>query len=222
VSRTGAVTNAASDHHRRRPPRPPSATRQTRPRLDEVTSRRANAVHVDAVDPEPAPPGLLNGLDGRARQERQQLLRWLLDRGFDVDQVRNTPSPILLPANRVFGDDGTLVSVRTVADSSGAPLDLIARLHRAVGLPRVDDADKAIYARADAESILPAKALVDLGIDPEQVILVARLLMEGLTRAAVAMRQGGLQTLLRPGATEVELAEAFEALARGTEPLIDS
>jgi adenylate cyclase len=173
------------------------------------------------VDPEPAPPGLLDGLDGRARQERQQLLRWLLDHGFDVDQVRNTPSPILLPANRVYGDDGTLVSARTVADSSGAPLDLISRLHRAVGLARVDP-DKAIYARADAESILPAKALVDFGIDPEQVILVVRLLMEGLTRAAVAMRQGGLQTLLRPGATEVELAEAFEALARGTEPLIDS
>jgi adenylate cyclase len=223
VSRTGAATNAASDRPRLSspPPRRRSATRQTCPRLKEANSRRANAVYVDAVDPEPAPPGLLDGLDGRARQERQQLLRWLLDHGFDVDQVRNTPSPILLPANRVYGDDGTLVSVRTVADSSGAPLDLISRLHRAVGLARVDP-DKAIYARADAESILPAKALVDFGIDPEQVILVVRLLMEGLTRAAVAMRQGGLQTLLRPGATEVELAEAFEALARGTEPLIDS
>jgi adenylate cyclase len=223
VSRTGAATNAASDRPRRSspPPRRRSATRQTCPRLKEANSRRANAVYVDAVDPEPAPPGLLDGLDGRARQERQQLLRWLLDHGFDVDQVRNTPSPILLPANRVYGDDGTLVSARTVADSSGAPLDLISRLHRAVGLARVDP-DKAIYARADAESILPAKALVDFGIDPEQVILVVRLLMEGLTRAAVAMRQGGLQTLLRPGATEVELAEAFEALARGTEPLIDS
>jgi adenylate cyclase len=223
VSRTGAATNAASDRPRRSSPprRRRSATRQTCPRLKEANSRRANAVYVDAVDPEPAPPGLLDGLDGRARQERQQLLRWLLDHGFDVDQVRNTPSPILLPANRVYGDDGTLVSARTVADSSGAPLDLISRLHRAVGLARVDP-DKAIYARADAESILPAKALVDFGIDPEQVILVVRLLMEGLTRAAVAMRQGGLQTLLRPGATEVELAEAFEALARGTEPLIDS
>jgi len=75
----------------------------------------------------------------------------------------------------VYGDDGTLVSARTVADSSGAPLDLISRLHRAAGLARVDP-DKAIYARADAESILSAAALVDLGIDPEQVILVVRLL----------------------------------------------
>jgi adenylate cyclase len=78
--------------------------------------------------------GLVDGLHGQARQEREELILWLLDRGFDVDQVRNTLSPILLPANRVFGDDGTLVSARDVADASGVPLDLILRLHRAAGL----------------------------------------------------------------------------------------
>jgi adenylate cyclase len=165
--------------------------------------------------------GLVDGLHGQARQEREELILWLLDRGFDVDQVRNTLSPILLPANRVFGDDGTLVSARDVADASGVPLDLILRLHRAAGLAVVDDPDKALYTRADAESILPAAAVVDHGIDLDHVVLVVRLLMEGLTRAAVAMRQGGLQTLLRPGATEVELAEAFETLARDTQPMID-
>ena len=165
--------------------------------------------------------GLVDGLHGQARQEREELILWLLDRGFDVDQVRNTLSPILLPANRVFGDDGTLVSARDVADASGVPLDLILRLHRAAGLAVVDDPDKALYTRADAESILPAAAVVDHGIDLDHVVLVVRLLMEGLTRAAVAMRQGGLQTLLRPGATEVELGEAVETLARDTQPMID-
>jgi adenylate cyclase len=165
--------------------------------------------------------GLVDGLHGQARQEREELILWLLDRGFDVDQVRNTLSPILLPANRVYGDDGTLVSARDVADSSGLPLELILRLHRAAGLATVHDPDKAVYTRADAESILPAAAAVDHGIDLDHVVLVVRLLMEGLTRAAVAMREGGLQALLRPGATEVELAEAFETLARDTQPVID-
>jgi adenylate cyclase len=165
--------------------------------------------------------GLVDGLHGQARQEREELILWLLDRGFDLDQVRNTLSPILLPANRVYGDDGTLVSARDVADSSGLPLELILRLHRAAGLATVDDPDKAVYTRADAESILPAAAAVGHGIDLDHVVLVVRLLMEGLTRAAVAMREGGLQALLRPGASEVELAEAFEALARDTQPLID-
>jgi adenylate cyclase len=166
-------------------------------------------------------PGLVDGLHGPARQEREELIQWLLDRGFDVDQVRNSLSPILLPANRIFGDDGTLVSARDVANSSGVPLEFIQRLHRAVGLAVVDDPDKAVNTRADAESILPAAAAVDHGIDLDHVVLVARLLMEGLTRAAVAMREGGLQALLRPGATEVELAEALETLASDTQPVID-
>jgi adenylate cyclase len=113
------------------------------------------------------------------------------------------------------------VSARDVANASGVPLELIQRLHRAVGLAVVDDPDKAVYPRADAESILPAAAAVAHGIDLDHVVLVARLLMEGLTRAAVAMREGGLQALLRPGATEVELAEAFETLASDTQPVID-
>src|SRR6201998_2935664 len=181
----------------------------------------APRLYVGVVTTDSKFPGLVDGLHGQARQEREELILWLLDRGFDVDQVRNTLSPILLPANRVFGDDGTLVSARDVADASGVPLDLILRLHRAAGLAVVDDPDKALYTRADAESILPAAAVVDHGIDLDHVVLVVRLLMEGLTRAAVAMRQGGLQTLLRPGATEVELAEAFETLARDTQPMID-
>lgn len=166
--------------------------------------------------------GLVDGLHGQARQEREELLRWLLGRGFDVDQIRNSLSPMLLPTNRVYGDDGTLVSARDVAESSGVPLDLIQRLHRAAGLARVDDPDKAVYARADAESVLPAAAAVSLGIDPDQVVLVERLLMEGLTRVAVAMRQAGLEVLLRPGATELELAKAFEALASAGKPVVDS
>jgi adenylate cyclase len=87
-------------------------------------------------------------------------------------------------------------------------------------LARVDP-DQPSHCRADAESVLPAGALADSGIDPDQVVLIVRLLMEGLVHAAVAMRQAALQALLRPGASELQLAQALEALARETEPLID-
>jgi adenylate cyclase len=40
--------------------------------------------------------GLIAGLEGQARQDREELARWLLDRGFDVDQIRNYLSPMLL------------------------------------------------------------------------------------------------------------------------------
>jgi adenylate cyclase len=165
--------------------------------------------------------GLLDELHGPARAERRELVRWLLERGFDVEQIRHSLSPIMLAANRVIGDDGTFISSRELAESTGLPLDLIQRLHDAAGLARVADQAECRHARADAESVLPAAALVDLGFEAGEVALIVRLLIDGLTRVAMTMRQAALKTLLTPGATELQLAVALEALALETEPLLD-
>ena len=199
------------------------ALRAPRPRPAAQTAGGA-VLYVDAVGADPNHPyiealGLLEDLQGRARQERAELIGWLLARGFDVDQIRGAFSPMLLPANRMIGDDGTLVSAREISESSGVSLELLQRLHRAVGLVRAEDADARLQSRADAESVLAAARLVDLGLDPVQVVLIVRLLMDGLTGVAVAMRHAGLQALLHPGATELELAQAFEVLAHDAEPL---
>jgi len=165
--------------------------------------------------------GLGDGVVSRAREEREELVRWLLDRGFRLDQIRKSLSPMMLASNRIIGDDGTAVWAREVADSSGVPVELIQRLHLAAGLARADDPEETQHSRADAESVLPAAALVAFGFDPEQVALFVRLLVDGLTRVAVTMRQAGLQTLIRPGSTELELAAALEELALEVEPLLD-
>jgi adenylate cyclase len=182
-------------------------------------------LYVDAVAADPNHPdiealGLLDDLHGRARQERADLIGWLLARGFDVDQIRGTFSPMLLPADRMMGDDGTLVSPREISESSGVNLELIQQLHRAVGLVRAEDPDARLQSRADAESVLAAARLVDLGLDPQEVVLIVRLLMDDLTGAAVTMRQAALRASLHPGATELELAQALEALAHDAEPVL--
>ncbi|HXA89368.1 MAG TPA: adenylate cyclase regulatory domain-containing protein [Mycobacterium sp.] len=164
--------------------------------------------------------GLLDDLQGPARQERVDLIGWLLARGFDVEQIRSEFSPMLLPAIRMIGDDGTLVSPREISESSGVSLELLQRLHRAVGLVRAENPDARLLSRADAESVLEAARLVDLGLDPEQVVLIVRLLMDGLTGAAVTMRQAALHASLHPGATELELAQAIEVLAHGADPVL--
>src|SRR5882757_2626026 len=158
---------------------------------------------------------------GRARQERKELVDWLIDRGFRRDQIRNALSPMLLAANRIIGDDGTTTSAREVAASSDLPLELVQRLHLAAGLARADDPDAAQHSRSDAEAIVPAASLVAFGFDAEEVALLVRLLVDGLTRFAVTMRQAALQALIRPGATELELAVALEQLALEVEPLLD-
>jgi adenylate cyclase len=182
-------------------------------------------LYVDAVAAESNHPdiealGLLGDLQGRARQERAELIGWLLDRGFDVDQIRGEFSPMLLPAIRMIGDDGTLVSPREVSESSGVSLQLLQQLHRAAGMVRAEDPDARLQSRADAESVLPAARLVDLGLAPEQVVLIVRLLMDGLTGAAVTMRQAALHASLHPGATELELARAIEVLSHDADPIL--
>jgi len=177
-------------------------------------------VAADANHPDIEALGLLDDLHGSARQERAELIGWLLARGFDVDQIRSEFSPLLLPAIRMIGDDGTLVSPREISESSGVSLELLQRLHRAVGLVRAEDPDARLLSRADADSVLEAARLVGIGLDPVQVVLIVRLLMDGLTGAAVAMRQAALHASLHPGATELELAQAFEVLAHDADPFL--
>ena len=62
--------------------------------------------------------GLLDGLDGQARQDRAELLTWLLERGFTVEQIRGSVTPILLAANRIIGRRR---DVRLVCRSSPSP-----------------------------------------------------------------------------------------------------
>lgn len=162
--------------------------------------------------------GLLDGLEGEARDERAELIAWLLDRGFTVDQIRRSFSPILLPANRIIGDDGTLVSENELAETSGMSVELLRRLHRAVGLPRVDDPGQAVLPRADAESVLRAVELAKIGFDADEIVLILRLLMDGLTHAAVVMRQTALKHMLHPGSTELQLAKAAEAMSDQAKP----
>ncbi len=165
--------------------------------------------------------GLLDGLDGEARKERADLIAWLLDRGFELEHIRaSVAAPLMLPAYRVLGDDGDLVSAREVCESTGVDLELLQRLQRAVGLPRIDDPDAAVLLRADGEAAARAKFFLELGIAPDDAIAVMRVMMESLGHAAAIMREAALKTILRPGSTEIELAQASEQLALQAAPML--
>lgn len=165
--------------------------------------------------------GLLDGLEGQARKDRAELIAWLLDRGFSLEHIRaSAAAPVMLPAYRVLGDDGTLVSAREICESTGIELDMVQRLQRAIGLPRIDDPDAAVLPRADAEVVKHAKTFLDFGYDPDDAVAVMRLLIENLGHAAAMMREAALKTLLRPGSSEIELAEASEQLAVVAAPLL--
>ncbi|OBJ10333.1 adenylate/guanylate cyclase domain-containing protein [Mycobacterium sp. 1465703.0] len=163
---------------------------------------------------------LLDGLEGTARTERAELVQWLLEQGITAEEIRTTNPPLLLATRHLIGDDGTYVSTREISETHGIDLGLLQRVQRAIGLVRVDDPDAVVHMRADGEAAAFSQRFVERGLDPEQVVLVVRVLAEGLSRAAEVMRYSALSAIIRPGASELEIAKASKALVGEIAPLL--
>ncbi|KZS77130.1 cyclase [Mycobacterium kansasii] len=163
---------------------------------------------------------LLDGLDGTARAERAELIEWLLEQGITADEIRLANPPLLLATRRLIGDDGTYVSAREISETYGIDLTLLQRVQRAIGLARVDDPDAAVHMRADGEAAATAQRFVELGLDTDQIVMVVRVLAEGLSHAAEVMRYTALSAIMRPGVTEVQIAQASQALVSRIVPLL--
>ncbi|PBA32536.1 adenylate/guanylate cyclase domain-containing protein [Mycobacterium intracellulare] len=163
---------------------------------------------------------LVEGLEGTARTERAELVRWLFEQGITAEEIRATNPPLLLATRHIIGDDGTYVSTREISETHGIDLGLLQRVQRAIGLVRVDDPDAAVHMRADGEAAAFTQRFVELGLDPEHVILVVRVLAEGLSRTAEVMRYSALSAIMRPGASELEIAQASKALVTKIAPML--
>jgi adenylate cyclase len=164
--------------------------------------------------------GLLDGLTGRSRVERAELIPWLLDQGVTVEQIRESFAPMLLAARQVLGDDGTYLSAREISEQVGLDIDVLNRFHRASGLPQVDDPDALVFMRPDADTAVHIKRFLELGIDPEQLLTVVRVLAEGLSNAAEVMRSAALGPVLYPGVSELEIAKGSQKLVSMAAPLL--
>ena len=185
---------------------------------------------------EPSPPGLmsgsgegifdpetsdlLDGLTGQVRAERAELISWLFEQGITAEEIRESFAPMLLAARRILGDDGSHISARQISEEVGIELDQLLRFQRASGLPQVDDPDAAVFMRPDGDTAVHIKRFLDLGIDPEQMLTVVRVLAEGLSNAAEVMRSAALGPVFHPGVTELEIAKGSQALVSQAAPLL--
>lgn len=120
----------------------------------------------------------------------------------------------------MLGDDDSRVSTREIVDAHGIDLELLQRVQRTIGLPRVDDPDAAVHPRADAEVAAYVKDFVDLGFEPDDLVSVVRVLAEGLSHAAEVMRHTALAVLLEPGITELEIAKRAQEMTTRVRPLL--
>jgi adenylate cyclase len=191
----------------------------------------------DGARPPATPPdqdlrdaGLLDGLEGDARRERVELLRWLHDtQGYPLEELTRataTQTLILMPSERVIGGSTRLTEAEVV-ERAGVDLRFLRELERANGVATdVDGAGTAVYTELDVDAARIARTFVDAGLSEAQVLDVSRVLARSFAQIAEMMRQVTFELVLRPGSTELELARNYEAasrlLAPSLGPLLDT
>ena len=164
---------------------------------------------------------LLDGLEGEERKARLDLLRALHDGGVPLDELRRAVEEerlALLPVERVLsGGDGKYTDA-DIAERSGVPAEILQEHYRALGL-RLAEPDERVLDDDDLEAACQLKLLLDAGLDQQGVIEVARVIGEGMARAADAIGSLVGRSLLRPGDTERDLGLRYAEVARALTPI---
>jgi adenylate cyclase len=169
-----------------------------------------------------AAEGLLDDLDGEAREARLALLERLGAEGVSPQELRDAVAAgrlTLLPVERKLAGAGPRYSPREIAEASGIDVALLQRFSAALGVP-YQDPDERSLAEADLEAARRIKAFRDAGLPEDGMLQVARTIGMGTARIAEANRELVVRTLMQPGDTERDLALRLAAAAEYMLPLI--
>jgi adenylate cyclase len=163
--------------------------------------------------------GLLDGLDGRDREAREELLQGLLERGVTLEELKAAVAEdrlVLLPVERVLGGRFTAAEV---AEQSGVAADQLRRVWRALGFapPRHDE---RAFTEEDVRAAESLKVFLDAGLSEESLLEIARVLGEGAARLSATVTGAFANTFLEPGDTERDVALRFAAMAKQLLPLM--
>jgi adenylate cyclase len=169
-----------------------------------------------------AAEGLLDGLDGQAREERSTLLHQLAEEGVPLSELRRTTaagSIVYLPAERVIVD-GDRYTAAEISAMSDVDEDFLIAARRAMGLP-IPEQDEAVYTAAELESARMIHVARDAGITDEDVLDLLRVLGRGLSQIAETLRTLPLKLVLEAGISEPDLANRYAQAAGVLYPLVN-
>ncbi len=165
--------------------------------------------------------GLLEGLEGEAREGRLRLLGELVAEGVGLEELRRAIAEdrlALLPVERTLaGGDGRYTAAE-VAEKAGLPREFLDRQRRSLGLALQPD-DEPVYTDRDLEAARRVAALREGGLPDEGILETARLLGMTMSQLAAANRSLVAETFLKPGDNEHEMATRLRQAAEAFTPL---
>ncbi len=176
---------------------------------------------MDALTVDFESEGLLDGLDGHAREARLELLTELHEDGVPLEELRAAVEEdrlALLPVERVYDPPGERYTPREVAEEAGVPLDSMTRYQRALGL-RVPDPDERAAGEHDLEMAKLVRGFLDAGLPEDGLLEVTRVIGLSMSQVARAVSQLTAQTVLDDAESERDVAIRLAEAARALTPM---
>jgi adenylate cyclase len=167
--------------------------------------------------------GLLEGVDGSAREARRELLEQLADSGVELDELRKATEEgrlALIPVERALGgDEGRLYSSEEIAEETGLDRDFLDRVWRGLGLA-IPESDDQVFTEADLEAARRARSFRDAGLSEEGILEISRTISRAMANVAASI--GGVFTsnYQRADDDEQTLAVRYAEASRELLPML--
>lgn len=165
--------------------------------------------------------GLLDEVEGDAREGRLELLQALADDGATLEELRQAIEEdrlVLLPVERTLAGECEYTREQ-VAEQSGIPLDFLEGELRAFGL-RVPPADEVALTDEDLEAAKRFKAFLDAGLPEEGIFEVARVIGMSMARLSEATQALIGEVFLQAGDTERDVGFRYAESSRVLTPAL--
>jgi adenylate cyclase len=170
-----------------------------------------------------AAEGLLDGLDGDARDARLRLLEELEQEGVPLEELRAAIEEgrlALVPLERALAPPGERFTFRQMAERANLEPEFLANLTRALGLPLSEDGE-AIFTEADLQAAQTVSGFRAAGIDDDSLLEVTRVLGYSLSQIVAALRSMFTQSFFSPGDSEYDVAVRWAAAAKELNPVLE-
>ncbi len=166
--------------------------------------------------------GLLEGLEGPAREARLALLERFESDGYGLEELRTATQegrlPLLAVERAVAGGEDRYTATE-VSECSGLDPVFLDRLWRALGMALADP-DERTFTEADMEAAVRTKALRDAGLSDESIIEIGRVMARGTFGIASAVGRVFTETFIEPGDDEQTLALRYAEASRELTPML--
>ncbi|HEY6396591.1 MAG TPA: adenylate cyclase regulatory domain-containing protein [Solirubrobacteraceae bacterium] len=167
-----------------------------------------------------AAAGLLDGLEGKERQARKQLLASLAKDGFSLEELQRAVAEdrlTLLPLERILGGTYTAADVQR---QTGLDAALVMRMRRLLGLPEARPEDR-VFSVHDIDTAKALGVALEAGIPLEAIEEVNRVVGESMARVAATTAAAFARAYMSPGDSERDVALRFARFAERLAPNLD-